>query len=294
MTAWPGAGRDDHCYRHPDRLSFALCQRCGRTICGECQTPAAVGVICPECLRDERARSPRATTRARGVRPRGAGASATTWVLGVTAAVSAVQLVLALVLGRDVVADALQFSGLYLQVPRGRVEPWRLLSYSLVHGSIIHLAFNLVALWFFGRAIESALGWRRFLALYLASVVGGAVAVALLAPYTAVIGASGGIFGLMAAAVFVVRRTGESPRTLLVLIAINLLFGFVGSGVSWQAHVGGLLVGLLCGWLLLREADHAPGRRLGSGEVITWSLAVVLAIAPIALSLLGGELVAFQ
>jgi len=43
------------CYRHPDRQSFVLCQRCGRTICPECQTPAAVGVHCPECVREQRA-----------------------------------------------------------------------------------------------------------------------------------------------------------------------------------------------------------------------------------------------
>lgn len=41
---------DNYCYRHPDRQSFVLCQRCLRTICAECQTPMPVGVICPECL----------------------------------------------------------------------------------------------------------------------------------------------------------------------------------------------------------------------------------------------------
>ena len=47
--------RSNFCYRHPDRQSFVLCQRCGRTICGECQTPAPVGVICPECMAQQRA-----------------------------------------------------------------------------------------------------------------------------------------------------------------------------------------------------------------------------------------------
>ena len=47
------------CYRHPDRAEYVLCQRCGRTICPECQTPAAVGVICPECMAQQRASAPK-------------------------------------------------------------------------------------------------------------------------------------------------------------------------------------------------------------------------------------------
>ena len=68
--------RPGFCYRHPDRPSFVLCQRCGRTICGECQTPAPVGVICPECMREQRASAPRTKpavlTRARAAADRGA------------------------------------------------------------------------------------------------------------------------------------------------------------------------------------------------------------------------------
>src|SRR6188768_2276867 len=48
------SNRDNFCYRHPDRQSFVLCQRCLRTICPECQTPAPVGVICPECMQEQR------------------------------------------------------------------------------------------------------------------------------------------------------------------------------------------------------------------------------------------------
>ena len=64
--------RENFCYRHPDRQSFVLCQRCLRTICPECQTQGAVGVICPECLRDQqRAQSPaQAKAERRAARPR--------------------------------------------------------------------------------------------------------------------------------------------------------------------------------------------------------------------------------
>ena len=70
--------RENFCYRHPDRQSFVLCQRCLRTICPECQTPAAVGVICPECLRDQqKAQSPaQRKAERRWSRPRAVTASA--------------------------------------------------------------------------------------------------------------------------------------------------------------------------------------------------------------------------
>ena len=61
--------RDNFCYRHPDRQSFVLCQRCLRTICPECQTQAPVGVICPECLRDQqKAQTPAQQKAERGGR----------------------------------------------------------------------------------------------------------------------------------------------------------------------------------------------------------------------------------
>ena len=72
----PAVDRANSCYRHPDRQSYILCQRCGRTICPECQTQAPVGVICPECMREQRASAPRTKpavlTRARAATGRGA------------------------------------------------------------------------------------------------------------------------------------------------------------------------------------------------------------------------------
>src|SRR6185369_6058448 len=68
----------NYCYRHPDRQSFVLCQRCGRPICPECQTQAAVGVHCPECVREGRAALPRTARLARALRP---GRSIVTYAL---------------------------------------------------------------------------------------------------------------------------------------------------------------------------------------------------------------------
>src|SRR6185312_5796714 len=65
---------------HPDRESYVVCQRCGRTICGECQTPAAVGVICPECMAQQRATHPR-TKPAWVTRLTGSGAPVVTYAI---------------------------------------------------------------------------------------------------------------------------------------------------------------------------------------------------------------------
>jgi membrane associated rhomboid family serine protease len=88
------------------------------------------------------------------------------------------------------------------------------------------------------------LGRLRFLAIWLVSIFGGSVAVMYLnTPDTWVIGASSGVFGLMAAYFVVLRAVGQNSQSMMGLIAINLVFGFLMPGVSWQAHLGGLLAG---------------------------------------------------
>ncbi len=108
----------------------------------------------------------------------------------------------------------------------------------------LHVLLNMYSLYIFGSILEPMLGRLRFLAVWLISVFGSSVAVMYLnTPDTWVIGASGGVFGLMAAYFVVLRAVGERSQSLLGLIAINLVFGFIMPGVSWQAHLGGLFAG---------------------------------------------------
>ncbi|MGV8881357.1 MAG: rhomboid family intramembrane serine protease [Rhodoglobus sp.] len=125
-------------------------------------------------------------------------------------------------------------------------EPWRMITAIFTHspGSPLHLLFNMYTLFIFGRMLESILGRWRYLALYLVAGLGGSVGVLLLSPHTWVVGASGAIFGLLGAFVIIQRKLGMKNPQLIVLIAINLVIGFVpGFGISWQAHVGGLVAG---------------------------------------------------
>jgi len=126
------------------------------------------------------------------------------------------------------------------------VEPWRMITAGFAHSesNFLHVALNMYSLYIFGAILEPMLGRLRFLSVWLISIFGGSVAVMYLnTPDTWVIGASSGIFGLMAAYFVVLRAVGDRSRGLIGLIAINLAFGFLMPGVSWQAHLGGLLAG---------------------------------------------------
>ncbi|GAA2031910.1 rhomboid family intramembrane serine protease [Agromyces tropicus] len=246
------------CYRHPDRQSFVLCQRCGRTICGECQTPAPVGVICPECMREQRASAPRTRpavlTRARAAAGRGAPV-VTYSIIGITVAVYLLQLIPGLA-----VTDRLLYAGVY-SLPFN-FEPWRMITSMFVHstGLIFHILLNMYTLWIFGQLLENVLGRWRFLALYLISGLAGSVAVLWLSdPRSGVVGASGAIFGLMGAFLVIQRRLGGNATQLLILVGINLVIGFVpGFNIAWQAHLGGLVAGGLIGLIYVetRKRDQ--------------------------------------
>ncbi|GAA4169420.1 rhomboid family intramembrane serine protease [Gryllotalpicola koreensis] len=277
-----GAQADSNvCYRHPNRQSFVVCQRCGRTICGECQTPAPVGVICPECMREARASAPR--TRPEAIRRIGflsrSGQPVMTYVL---MAVCIFVYILQSIPGvGSHITNALLYAGVY-SYPTGTFgnysfEPWRLLTSVFAHGGLLHIALNMYTLWIFGQILEPMIGKWRYLALFLISGVAGSVGMLLLAPYTGAVGASGAIFGMFGALVVVQRKLGGPIRQLIVLIVINLAIGFFpifGGNIAWQAHVGGLVGGLLAG-LVLTETRRRSQLPLQIGLLIVLAIVVV-------------------
>ena len=126
------------------------------------------------------------------------------------------------------------------------IEPWRMITSGFAHSESnpLHVLLNMYSLYVFGSLLEPMLGRLKFLSIWLISIFGASVAVMYLnTPDTWVLGASGGVFGLMAAYFVVLRSIGQNSQALMGLIAINLVFGFFMPGVSWQAHLGGLLAG---------------------------------------------------
>jgi membrane associated rhomboid family serine protease len=127
------------------------------------------------------------------------------------------------------------------------LEPWRMLTAGFVHSpdGVWHILINIYSIYIFGRVIEPMLGPSRFLALYIISIFGGSAAVLWLSePVVPVVGASGAFFGLMGAYLVMLRAIGDNSGLLVGLIAVNLAFGFIVPGISWQGHLGGLLAGM--------------------------------------------------
>ena len=109
----------------------------------------------------------------------------------------------------------------------------------------------------FGPILEHVIGRWRFLVLYMLSGIGGSVAVLFLSdPRTAVLGASGAIFGLLGAFFVIQRRLGGNSFQLLIIIGLNLVAGFVIPGIAWQAHVGGLIFGILAATVMVKTRSR--------------------------------------
>jgi len=171
-------------------------------------------------------------------------------------------------------AGALTFSG----------EWWRLLTNVFVHGSLLHIGFNMWCLWNLGMLCESLYGRWTYAAVYLICGVGASLASAAWHPYVPSVGASGAIFGLAGALIaafklgeFSVPRAALSGtlRSLGAFVVYNLIFGFALPNIDNTAHIGGLITGLIVGALiaLIAPQQDQPSRRLTVLIVITLGLA---------------------
>jgi membrane associated rhomboid family serine protease len=150
-------------------------------------------------------------------------------------------------------------SALCAQVPDGTWLPgvldgawWQVLTSGFTHVEPMHIGLNMLALWFIGPPLERILGRSRFLAVYLLSLLAGSAAVLWLTPSAqSTLGASGAIFGLLGALLVLTIKTKGDMRNVLVWLGINLVATFMISGISWQAHVGGLIGGLAASAIIM-------------------------------------------
>lgn len=295
-------GPNNVCYRHPGVGSFTLCQRCGNTICSQCQITSPVGVLCPDCTRQmEPGGAQRASRRARVTARRLSDPDkpvVTYTIMLLCAAVFVAQL-LSRHFGGNLVTEALWYAPLY-SLPTGlsphvEFEPWRMLTVMFTHstGFLLHIAFNMYALWLFGRNLEQMIGRAAFLLLYLFSGIGGALAVMLwvyVDPLTInvpTVGASGAIFGVLAATLVAYQAARVNITSLAVLIAINFGIGLLpGAAISWQAHLGGMIVGAVTMWAML--ATRGPRKRAARISAVIGIAAVLVVVACAYLAVLPG------
>jgi membrane associated rhomboid family serine protease len=132
---------------------------------------------------------------------------------------------------------------------------------------MVHILFNMYALWVLGQYLEPMLGRLRFAALYLTCAIGGSVGYLWLTSprvdpvggvyyWVPVVGASGAVFGLFGALLVLNRHLGRSSGPIIGVIAINAVIGFVVPGIAWQAHLGGLLTGMAVAGVITATAPQ--------------------------------------
>lgn len=270
------------CYRHSDRPTRLACSECGRPICVECSHDAAVGQKCPECSkppgRYKVVNARRTTGRQAGL----AGAPVTTAILVITVAIHVIQFMS---------PDAREWLYANLQHDNAALaigELWRMVTHAFLHSqtSIFHILFNMYILYVLGPELERRVGSAPMALFYAAAAAGGsAFAFYLGRPAMLAVGASGAIFGLFGAWIYVGWRTRHTPagrarfNQLGVLLAINLVIGFVVPGIAWQAHIGGLVAGLFIAWawahLAVGKSRPELRRSVIAGVVLLISLAAV-------------------
>lgn len=268
------------CYRHPDRETYIRCQRCERPICPDCMLPAAVGFQCPECVR-EGARTTRQGLTPYGGRRSGDPRLTSLVLISLNVAVFVAITVTGGYSSRLIDLLALRPAGGVVITQRGPVDllgvssggVWQLLTVGFTHVQLLHIAFNMLALYFLGPTLESVLGRTRFLAVYLVSLLGGSAAVMWLsAPYGQTVGASGAIFGLFGALLVVALKVRGQVQQILLWLGLNLVITFAVPGISWQGHLGGLVTGAV----LAAAIVYAPKQRR---SLVQWgAIGLVLAV----------------
>jgi membrane associated rhomboid family serine protease len=243
------------CYRHPGRETGVSCSNCGKPICPDCMTATPVGMRCPDCSRQ--------TTAVRTMRNVYAEPRVTYVLIGIC-----VLLYLG-TWGRDSSAvyvdlgtiGSATLNGAPIGVADG--EYWRLITGGFLHDGILHIAFNMYILYWLGTMLEPVLGHVRFTALYFASLLAGSFGAILAKPHALTVGASGAVFGLMAAAFVFQRARGIDPwRSGLgpvILLNLALPFVFPGLNISIGGHVGGLIGGAIAALAIERLGTARRG-----------------------------------
>ncbi|MEL6890345.1 MAG: rhomboid family intramembrane serine protease [Actinomycetota bacterium] len=310
-----GAGAaPDTCYRHADREAGRRCTRCGRPACGDCLVSASVGSHCRDCAK---ASQPDLRTRAKFWQAR-QSAIVTMTLIAINVAVFLAMALFGdaadLLSGRAtdghylyglnqvfldgvdrlvVVPDA---NGEFFTIDSSGQQWYRLITAGFIHFGILHLALNSYFIYLLGGELERGLGRAKYLALYLTGILGGSAGSLLidgidaerLVDGGAVVvgisgGASGAAFALMGAYAIGIWRHGVNVFQTQIgsLLLINLFITFAIPRISIGGHLGGLVAGGICGFVMM-----APAWK-GVPAWAKWATPAAVAVAAIAISLVA-------
>jgi len=239
-------------------------------------TTTSVGMRCPECARQ--------TTKVRTAATLRAEPTLTYALIGVNVLVA-----LAALLDNVLVGGGISLGGGSVLHALGTVsgegiaegEYWRLLTSGFLHYGPFHLLLNVYALYILGGLLEPAIGKLRFALVYFVSLLAGSFGAILLTPFGDTAGASGAVFGMMGAALIVMRSRGIDPMStgLPLILGLNLVITFTFAGfISVGGHLGGLAGGALAAFVLygLRERLRSLPEALPAALVVAIGAAIVV------------------
>jgi membrane associated rhomboid family serine protease len=240
-------------------------------------TTTSVGMRCPECARER--------TKVKTVRNRPTAPVVTQALIAINVAVFIGETATGTPLGG---VNASAFGTLY---EKGALfgplvvhqhQYYRLLTAGFLHDGLLHIAFNMLFLFFMGPMLEPAIGRVNFVVVYVASLLAGSFGALLLTPQAPTVGASGACFGILGALIVVAHYRGISiwQSGLGITLLINIVFSLSVSGISIGAHLGGCFGGAICGWLIVQlgERRRMPAAAI-AGCVVVAVVSVIAAVA---------------
>ena len=237
-----------HCYRHPDRETGRSCTRCGKPACGDCLVQVSIGSQCLDCIKAAR---PDVKTRAKFWNAR-----QPTLVTYTLIAINVAVYLWTVNADRQFDFGRIPHGDYTLALAKTFIQDgqyYRLISSGFLHYGIFHIGMNMLLLFQLGQLLEPAIGRVRFALLYFASLLAGSFGALILQPNGLTGGASGAVFGLMAAAAIGLHRRGVNvfKTGIGTILILNLVITFTIPGISVGGHLGGAIAGAICGFVIL-------------------------------------------
>jgi membrane associated rhomboid family serine protease len=241
-------------------------------------TPTSVGMRCPECARDR--------TKVKTVRSRPSTPVVTQALIALNVAVFIGETASGTPLGG---VNSTSLGTLYEKgalfgpyIDEVHHQFYRLVTGGFLHDGLLHIAFNMLFLFFMGPMLEPAIGRLNFAVVYFVSLLAGSFGALLFSPQIPTVGASGACFGILGALIVVSHYRGISiwQSGLGITLLINIVFSLSVTGISIGGHLGGVVGGAICGWLIVQvgERRRMPAAAI-AGCVVVGVISVIAAIA---------------
>lgn len=221
-------------------------------------TPTPVGMRCPECARDR--------TKVKTIRSSRTGPVVTQALIAINVIVFIAETAAGAPLGGGGGGSVFIHGALFGPLISQNHEYWRLVTSGFLHDGILHILFNMVFLYFIGIILEPLIGRLNFVVVYFVSLLAGSFGALLFQPDAVTVGASTACFGLLGALIVIAYHRGIPiwQSGLGVTLLINVVFTLSVNGISIGGHLGGLVGGAICGWLILQLGER---RRMRSATL---------------------------